>query len=163
GRSTGELLAVPGDRYEGPQIREALQRGEVVVNLETERRHRDGRTLAVSISVSPIKDARGAVIGAAGIHRDISVRKAMEQVQAQLAAIVESSQEAIMTGTLAGEITSWNRGAEQLYGYSVAEAIGQSVTMLLPSDRPEEIAALLARLAQGECIAEFDTEWVRKG
>jgi PAS domain S-box-containing protein len=68
-----------------------------------------------------------------------------------------------MTGTLDGVVTSWNRGAEQLYGYTAAESIGQSVTMLLPPDRPEEIAGLLARLARGESIPEFETERVRKG
>jgi PAS domain S-box-containing protein len=90
GRSTGDLLAVPGDPQEGPRLSEALLRGEVVVNLETERRHRDGRRLAVSISVSPIKDARGAIVGAAGIHRDITARKAAERAVEEARAFAEA-------------------------------------------------------------------------
>jgi PAS domain S-box-containing protein/excisionase family DNA binding protein len=163
GRFISDLTGAPGGPDRWSQIRDMLLRSEEIVGVETERRHRDGRPLAVSVSVSPIKGASGAVIGAAGIHRDISTRKAMEKTQAQLAAIVESSQEAIMTGTLDGVINSWNSGAEQLYGYSAAEAIGQSVTMLLPPDRPKEIAGLLARLTRGEYIPEFETERVKKG
>ena len=78
GRSI-DLLAVPAAANEVSQIREALLRGEATVNLDTVRRHRDGRTLPVSISVSPVSDASGAIIGAAGIHRDIAARVRVEQ------------------------------------------------------------------------------------
>jgi PAS domain S-box-containing protein len=115
------------------------------------------------LTTSLLRDTEARPLYAINQVQDITARRAAEKVQAQLAAIVESAQEAIMTGTLDGVVTSWNRGAEQLYGYTAAEAIGQSVTMLLPPDRPEEIAGLLARLAQGEYIAEFETERVRKG
>jgi PAS domain S-box-containing protein len=78
GRSI-DLIAVPGSPNEIAEIGEALLRGEGVTNLDTIRRHRDGRVLPVSISVSPVRDASGAIIGAAGIHRDIAARVRAEQ------------------------------------------------------------------------------------
>ncbi|MEN6493944.1 MAG: PAS domain S-box protein [Thermoguttaceae bacterium] len=88
---------------------------------------------------------------------------AIEQAQqiegrfSHLAAIVHSSQEAIIGMTLDGLITFWNAGAERLYGYQAAEAIGKPIAMLLPPDRPDEVPMLLARIAHGDCVVQFDT------
>src|ERR1051326_2017615 len=79
-----------------------------------------------------------------------------------LAAIIESADDAIISKTLEGIITSWNKGAERLCGYPADEAIGQSVTMLIPDDHPDEEPSILARLRAGERIEHYETVRVRK-
>jgi PAS domain S-box-containing protein len=79
-----------------------------------------------------------------------------------LAAIVESSDDAIISKTLAGTITSWNRGAEVLYGYAADEAVGQPISLIIPTDRPDELPAIMARLRRGGRIDHFETVRVRK-
>ena len=85
-----------------------------------------------------------------------------DQIRQQLAAIVTSSEDAIISFTEDGLVTSWNRGAEKLYGYSAAEILGRPVTVLVPSDRLEEFADNLARLNRGEPLGGYQTEWLDK-
>ncbi|MGD0878349.1 MAG: PAS domain S-box protein [Anaerolineales bacterium] len=89
--------------------------------------------------------------------REISGRKQVDTMLARLAAIVESSDDAIIGKTLEGLITSWNAGAERLYGYSAAEAIGKPVSILIPTDRPDELPEILSRLRRGERIEHFES------
>ena len=109
------------------------------------------------MQVRPYRDLNNVIDGAVVTFVDISERKKHEQTRALLAAIVEWSQDAIVSHDLDGTITSWNAGAEQLYGYPSAEAIGQSMTMLLAGALPEDWPDMLARLEQGERIAQFDS------
>src|SRR5581483_1225031 len=74
-----------------------------------------------------------------------------------LAAVVACSHDAILTKTMDGTITSWNAGAERLYGYTAAEAIGQPVTLIIPPEQPDEFPAIMARLARGERVEHFET------
>jgi PAS domain S-box-containing protein len=89
-------------------------------------------------------------------------RRRDEATLAGLASIVESSDDAIISKTLEGVITSWNGGAERLYGYSAAEAIGRPIKFIIPSDRPNEMLRILARLERGEHIESYETMRVRK-
>ncbi|MES2715885.1 MAG: diguanylate cyclase [Pseudomonadota bacterium] len=89
-------------------------------------------------------------------------RQALDDVQRRLAAIVESSQDAIVSETQEGVVTSWNSGAERLYGYSAAEMLGQTLHRLLPPDRHDEMAGLLAQVQRGEPVAHFETERLRR-
>ena len=97
-----------------------------------------------------------------GLARDFTERKHAETQLIRLAAIVESCDDAIISKTLEGIITSWNRGAELIFGYPSAEAIGQPLLMLLPPERQHEEAEILARIARGENVIHFETVRVRK-
>jgi PAS domain S-box-containing protein len=97
------------------------------------------------------------------LHEDITERKLAEETRARLAAIVESSDDAIIGKSLDGTILSWNDGAERMYGYTAEEAVGQPISVLIPPDRPDEVVQLLERIRQGERIALFETVRVKKG
>ena len=97
-----------------------------------------------------------------GRKRLLEVQQQAETARAQLAAIVDSSEDAIIGQTLEGVITSWNQGAERLYGYTAAEMLGQPLALLIPPDAPDELPQLLARLQRGERIAQYETQRVRK-
>ena len=93
---------------------------------------------------------------------DIHEQKQLEHTRRLLAAIVDSSDDAIIGKTLAGTIVSWNIGAERLYGYRADEVIGQPIAILIPPDRPDELPAIMSQLAQGERIDHYETERICK-
>ena len=95
--------------------------------------------------------------------QDVTERKRAEEESARLAAIVESSDDVIIGKTLEGIITSWNEGAERIYGYSAEEAVGQPILMLVPPDRPNEISRILASIRRGEKVDHFETVRMTKG
>ena len=99
---------------------------------------------------------------AVNIFRDMTELKHAEEVRVQLAAIVESSEDAIIGKTLEGIITNWNMGAQKLYGYSTEEAVGQPISMLAPPERKDEIPEILSKIAQGEAIEHYETRRVSK-
>lgn len=123
---------------------------------------RDGVERPIDDSGAPIHDPQGRLRGVVLVFRDITERRRAEAAQARLAAIVESSEDAIIGKTLEGLITSWNQGAERLYGYTAAHVIGRPITLLAPPDRPDEIPAILARLAQSEAPANYETVRMRQ-
>ncbi len=94
--------------------------------------------------------------------RDISERKQAEAMQRRLAAIIESSSDAIISEDLTGTITAWNKGAERIYGYAAGEAIGKPVSILAPKGHPDDTAMLLDRARRGMSLDNFDTQRVRK-
>ena len=96
------------------------------------------------------------------IARDISERKQAEERQAKLAAIVESSDDAIISKDLNGIITTWNTGAERIFGYAAREVIGQSVAILAPPDHIDEVRGILERIRRGERVHHFETVRRRK-
>ncbi|MFF4565087.1 PAS domain S-box protein [Streptomyces sp. NPDC001435] len=116
---------------------------------------KDGTEFPVEISLSPLETADGLLVSAA--VRDVSERKAAEERINELAALVESSQDAILAKTLDGRITYWNAAAQRLYGYTAAEAVGRHVSMLAPPDRGDEISQLLEGLRRGEKVEHFET------
>ena len=94
--------------------------------------------------------------------RKITDRNRLESATAQLAAIVEFSDDAIVSKNLDGRILTWNTGAERIYGYPAAEVTGRYMSILLPPDRPDEEAEILERLTRGERVDHFETVRVRK-
>jgi PAS domain S-box-containing protein len=116
---------------------------------------KDGTEFPVEISLSPLETTDGLLVSAA--VRDVSERKAAEERINELAALVESSQDAILAKTLDGRITYWNAAAQRLYGFTADEVLGRHVSVLAPSERKHEIIALLERLRQGEKVEHFET------
>ncbi|MGW2515522.1 PAS domain S-box protein [Streptomyces sp. NPDC001617] len=121
---------------------------------------KDGTEFPVEISLSPLETSDGLLVSAA--VRDVSDRKAAEARINELAALVESSQDAILAKTLDGYITYWNAAAQELYGYTAEEAIGRHVSLLAPTDLQDDIGCLLERLRGGEKVEHFETLRVTK-
>jgi len=103
-----------------------------------------------------------AVNGVSILFQDISRRKQSEETLQRLAAVVESSEDAIIAKTLDGRISAWNAGAERLFGYSAEQILGQPVTTLMPADRRDEMHKVLERIKRGERVEHFETIRVKK-
>jgi PAS domain S-box-containing protein len=156
-------LVIPVDRHdEESEILSRVRRGEHVDHYETVRRRKDGSLVEISLTVSPVKNAEGRIIGASKIARDISERKRITQFEQRLASIVESSDDAIVSKDLDGIIQSWNPGAERLFGYTAEEVIGKPITLLIPTDRHDEESEILSRIRRGERIDHYETVRRRK-
>jgi PAS domain S-box-containing protein len=122
----------------------------------------DGTCIPFIPYPTPLRDASGALVGAVNMLVDISDRSAAESARAHLAAIVESSDDAIISKNLDGIVTSWNQGAERIFGYQAHEIIGQPITRIFPPYRIKEEDQILARLRRGERIDHFETVRRRK-
>jgi diguanylate cyclase (GGDEF)-like protein/PAS domain S-box-containing protein len=139
-----------------------LSGGERVASFDTVRRRKDGRLVDVSLSQAPVRNERGEVIGVSSIFRDITVRKQIETERAQLAAIVESSDDAIVSTTLDRKVLSWNAAAERMFGYTAAEVIGRVVSFLIPPDREAEAAQRRQLVEPARSMPAYDTVRVAK-
>src|SRR5215471_13798925 len=118
--------------------------------------NRNGREISIDDSGAPIK-AQGKVLGAILVFRDITERRKAEQARALLAGIVDSSEDAIVSKSLEGIITSWNHSAERMFGWSAPEAIGQAIYIIIPPELRDEELMILSRLRQGQRIEHFET------
>src|SRR5262249_16753640 len=125
-------------------------------------RHRDGNAIFVLAGTSPVRDASGAISGALGMFSDITDRQRAEAASGRLAALVESADDAIVSKTLEGIVTSWNVSAERLFGYSAQEMIGQSIRRLIPADRQPEEDQILASIRAGKRVEHFETVRIAK-
>ena len=123
---------------------------------------RDGRETPIDDSAAPIRDASGRTIGVVLVFHDITERRQAEAARERLAAIVESSADAIIGKTLDGTVTSWNASAEHLYGYTAAEAIGRPISLIVPPERDGEISDILARIGRVERVEHLETVRLRK-
>jgi diguanylate cyclase (GGDEF)-like protein/PAS domain S-box-containing protein len=162
GRQISDLILPPEIRGRVAQNVENIRRGSIVAPYETRRRTKDGRIVDVLSSVSPVRDETGAITAASVIMRDISERRKAEAARAELAAIVEQSNDAIITRSADGYFQSWNRGAEQMFGYTAAEAIGQPISLILPPEERGGIAAKIERTRRGVAPAPYETRRVTK-
>jgi PAS domain S-box len=151
--------AVPRDCT--PMAR-AIKEGLSFRNVQATVRNADGDEFHTMVNVDPIRDADGTVRGAINAFQDVSERKGIDAEIRRLAAIVESSDDAIISKDLHGIITSWNGGATRIFGYRPEEIVGLPVTVLIPPDRHDEEAGILNRIRRGNRIEHFETVRQRK-
>jgi PAS domain S-box-containing protein len=156
-------LLIPPDREdEEPAILQRIRRGERVDHYDTVRRRKDGVLIKVSVTISPVRNAAGVIIGASKVARDVTEQQQSALSAALFAAIVQSSHDAIVSKDLNGVVTSWNEAAEQIFGYTAAEMIGRPIVLLIPPDREDEEPAILQRIRRGERVDHYDTIRRRK-
>jgi PAS domain S-box-containing protein len=166
GRALDEVFRIVNEHTRAPAenpAARALHEGTIVglANHST-LIARDGSERPIDDSAAPIRDEEGHVVGCVLIFRDISERRAGEHALQRLANIVSASDDAIISKTLDGVIQSWNAGAERLYGYSSAEAVGRSISLIIPPELDAEERSILERLRNGEHIEHFETIRVAK-
>ncbi|HEV2505339.1 MAG TPA: PAS domain S-box protein [Mesorhizobium sp.] len=148
-----------------PLLKRVFEHGETVSAKDRPfyiERYGHPENVFFDISYSPVRDEAGTVRGVLCIVEETTERVLAQEALQRLAAIVESSDAAIMSIDLDARITSWNEGAERLYGYSAEEIVGRSVTVLLPKDRSEEEHAILSRIRNGERVDPYETLRVHK-
>ena len=156
-------IIIPPERlHEERMIIENIRNGIKVEHFPTVRVAKNKKKVYISLTVSPIKDKAGNIIGTSKIARDISDQKAAEEKQATLAAIVSSSEDAIISKTLFGIITSWNQAASKMFGYTEAEVTGKHISIIIPPDRMDEESMIIEHIRNGEKINHFETVRVAK-
>lgn len=139
-----------------------VKKGEKVDHFETVRQAKDGSRIPISLTVSPIRNSSGVIIGASKIARDITERQKADEKQAVLSAIVITSDDAIISKTLEGIITSWNPSAHRLFGHSEQEALGKHISLIIPPDRLSEEDVIINNIRKGNKIDHFETIRMRK-
>jgi PAS domain S-box-containing protein len=140
----------------------AIKEMRPVRGMEAIAERPDGTRVSFEPYPTPLFDASGALIGAVNMLVDITERKRAQEIKQRLAAIVQYSNDAIISKNLQGIIESWNAGAERIFGYTAKEAIGHSVEMLIPPDRLIEEPLILNRIRCGERIDHYETVRRRK-
>jgi PAS domain S-box-containing protein len=156
-------MIIPADRQsEEDLVISRIRAGEAMRNFDTIRQRKDGTLIPISLTVSPIYDDTGQVVGASKIVRDVTDRKRADVMARRLAAVIESSDDAIVTKNLDSIITSWNPAAERMFGYTAAEAVGKSVRMLIPEGLGNEEDTVLAKIRAGEMVSHYETVRQRK-
>jgi PAS domain S-box-containing protein len=135
----------------------SLREGRAVDGVQAIAERPNGTRVWFTPYPRPLHDAQGRIVGGINMLLDITERKQAERANSLLAAIVSSSDDAIVSKTLDGIITSWNKGAERVFGFTAEEAVGQGVTLIIPPDRRDEETEILNRLRRGERVDHFET------
>lgn len=140
----------------------ALKENRPVRNQQALAQRPDGTLFPFQPFPTPIRNESGELIGAVNMLVDLTERAIADEAKQHLSAIVESSQDAIVSKDLNGVIKSWNKGAERLFGYSAEEAIGNPIYMLIPEDHLDEEPRILERIRKGERVESYETTRQRK-
>jgi PAS domain S-box-containing protein len=161
GRHISIILPPDGLAKKRVDIENIIKEGKIE-HFETVRMAENGTEKFISLTMSPIKNSNGEIIGTSNVARDISDKDQQEVKQAILAAIVNSSDDAIISKTLQGIITSWNEAATRMFGYTEEEAIGKHISLIIPEDRLGEETNIIQSLSKGEKVDHFETIRVAK-
>lgn len=148
------------------EILQKLRHTDAQHQVETQRVHKDGRTVDVYLTYSAVRDQQGQIYGILVIADNVAENKRIEKAERDqlfLSAIISSAEDAIVSKDLNGIVTSWNKAAEDLFGYTSEEMVGQPISLLIPFDHPDEEPQILARIRRGERIAHYETQRIRKG
>src|SRR5688572_26702198 len=156
------LIAPPGEERGQLDALSRVLAGGGVETVETIRRTKSGMLVPVTLTLMPIENGSGTVTGVAAVAREDSDRQRADRALRRLGAIVESSDDAIVSKDLDGIVTSWNRSAERIFGYTAPEMIGRSIRAIIPADRQDEEDQVLARIRRGEKVDHFETIRRRK-
>src|SRR5215471_7164569 len=141
------LTLIPKERHpEETEIIRKIRKGESIDHYQTVRRRKDGRLIEVSLTISPIKDFNGKIVGVSKVARDITKQKKAERRLAEQARLLDLSNEAILVRDHEDRITYWNHGAAELYGYSAEEAVGKISHKLLQTEHPEQLEQIFKKL-----------------
>jgi PAS domain S-box-containing protein len=140
----------------------AIKENRAIHGMEAAAERPDGTRVPFMAFPSPLRDSAGVVIGAVNMLVDLTERKRAEEAAQHLAAIVASSDDAIISKDLNGVITSWNKGAQRLFGYTADEMVGKPLMVLIPSDRHGEEVEILRRIRRGDSIEHYETVRQRK-
>lgn len=152
------MVLFPPDRVDEEKFMlNNIKEGRRVKHFETVRLRKDGRPIHVSVTLSPIKDADGRVIGAAKIARDITERVKLEQMASHYQAVIQSSFDAVITETLGGIVTTWNPAADRIFEFSAKEMIGETLSAIIPLELLKEEERILQLVGDGKRIQPFDT------
>lgn len=143
-------------------VRSALAGERADGRFEKRYLRKDGSVLWAEVSSTLLRDPAGRPLHFVTHIQDITARIEAEQARAHLVAIVESSDDAIIGKTLGGVVTSWNRGATRIYGYTAGEMVGSPLSIVMPADRSDEAMAVIARIAGGGSVEHYETVRVRK-
>jgi PAS domain S-box-containing protein len=150
-------LVPPNFHHEENELQRKLRADEPIDPYETTWIRKDGRNIPVSVIVYPVRNETGDVIGASKIATDISERKRSDESRFRLAAIVDSADDAIISKDLNGIVTSWNHGAQRMFGFAAEEMVGQPILRLIPEELKYEEDEILRKLRAGERIDHYET------
>lgn len=157
---TGKNISIiipDSQKHEAQQyVRAGLEEGQSHF-IETVRLAKGGTSKNILLSVYPIKNAQNEVSGILRVIRDITFTQEAHEKKAVLASIVDSSEDAIISKNMQGVITSWNRSAQKMFGYTESEAIGRHISLIIPADKMEEENYILSSIAAGKKIDHFNT------
>jgi PAS domain S-box-containing protein len=158
GRSLLQLPAEPEEqRLDLAAILDRVTGGETVHGFETRRVSRDGSAIDISLTVTPIRDSQGHVNTVSLVAHDITDRKRAQDEARRLAAILASTDDAIIGTDLAGNIESWNPGAERMFGWEATETIGRPITLITPPDARQAASELLERVRNGDGVERLES------
>lgn len=169
GYTAGEMIGNPMLKLAPPELHreeesniQKIQSGERIEQVETFRLRKNGERFPAIVTISPVYEQAGRVVGASVITRETSDRKRDEVNRLRLAAIVESADDAIISKDLNGTVMSWNHAACRMFGYSEDEMIGTSIRRLIPANLQFEEDEILRRLRAGDRIDHYETKRLRK-
>jgi PAS domain S-box-containing protein len=155
-------LIPPDSHYVETELLRKLKTAEAIEPYETNWLRKDGRDIPVLVTVYPVTDEAGQVLGASKLVCDLSERKQADENRFRLAAIVDSADDAIISKNLNSIIKSWNEGARRMFGYTADEIIGKSILLLIPEELQYEEDEILRKLRAGERVDHYETRRKKK-